>query len=103
VARFVPLFVPLLFLAVYLWDGIRRAGGYVVRGVCTFTNRGTGISPTLPTTADLSFWLVPGSEWEGEVYPPTLLPMSSTTERGSFICGTVTVGVNGPRRLRSVD
>jgi hypothetical protein len=102
-ARGLPLLVPLLFLAVYLWDGIRALAGALRRGVSTFTNRLTGTSSTRPTTADFSSRLVPGDlsvEW-GTPLPRHL--WSSYGVPGSSGSAMEVRGVNGPQRLRSVD
>jgi hypothetical protein len=102
-ARGAPLFVPLLFLAVYLWDGIRRLGGYVKRAASTFTSRLTGISSTRPTTEGCSSPSTPGAASADQVYRVMQLPGSNYYAHFSFGSATAARGGNGPRRLRSVD
>jgi hypothetical protein len=103
VSRFVPLLVPLLFMVVYLWDGIRRAGGYVARSVSTRMSRLTGTSSTLPTTAVSSSPSTRGDLWAERAYQAEQRWVSSSIGLSSFGNVTGDRGVNGPQRLRSVD
>jgi len=94
--RYLPaLLAPLLFLVVYLWDGIRRLGGTAKR--CVFTPmRAPGTrTPATATTEGCSSPSTPGA---ASAVPRVLilLPLeSSFTVRSSSGAETVTLGANG--------
>jgi hypothetical protein len=104
VLRLASLLVPLLFLAVYLWDGIHRLAGYVKRTAYTFTSRPTGMrTQGTGTTEGCSSPSTPGAASADQVFRVMQLPGSNYYAHFSFGSATVARGENGPRRLRSVD
>jgi hypothetical protein len=103
VLRLASLLVPLLFLAVYLWDGIRRAGGALKQRASTFTSRLTGMrTQETATTEGCSSLSTPGAASAGQVFRVMQLPGSNYYAHFSFGSATEAHGGNGPQRLRSV-
>ena len=87
--------VPLLFLAVYLQDGIRRLGGWAKRSASTRTRAHGTPTPATGTTAGCNLPFTLGAV---SAVPRVLIlqPLgSSFTVRTSCGAETVTLGVNG--------
>jgi len=63
--RYLPaLLAPPLFLVVYLWDGIRRLGGWAKRSASIGTNARRGhATPVTATTGDSSSYRLRGTAW----------------------------------------